>query len=165
MRREEGGRILSKDKKNTMDGFAVAMSAISIGLFVFYVEPLNDIGPVNLSFYSGIVLVGFGIGALLMEISNIIKEDSGSFTDIGMAVILSIPLFIGWRIIKYYDWVNNFTVSILLFISLFVFYGLYRGIFTMITFTTDKKRNKKDITMILLRVIPIVISIVALILK
>lgn len=134
---------MSKDKKSTMDGFALAMSAISIGLFVFYAEPLNDIGLVNLSFYSGIVLVVFGIGALLMEIGNIMQEDSGSFSDIGIAVILSIPLFI----------------------SVFVFYGLYRGIFTMIAFTVDKKRNKKDITMILLRAIPIVISIVALFLK
>ncbi|WP_432358814.1 hypothetical protein [Sporosarcina sp. UB5] len=156
---------MSEDKKSTMDGFALAMSAISIGLYVFYVEPLNDIGPVNLSFYFGLVLVAFGVGALLMEISNIIQKDSGSFSDIGMAVILSIPIFIGWRLIKYYDWVNNFTVSILLFISLFALYGLYRGIFTMITFSVDKKHNKKDITMILLRAIPIVVSIVALFFK
>lgn len=156
---------MSESKKHTMDGFALAMSAISIGLFVFYVEPLNDIGLVNISFYSGIVVVCFGVGALLMEISNIIQEDSGSFSDIGLAVILSVPLFLGWRIIKYYDWINNFTVSILLFISLFICYGLYRGIFTMITFTVDKQRDKKDIAMILLRAIPIVISIVALFLK
>ena len=156
---------MSEGRKITMDGFALAISAISIGLFVFYVEPLNNIGLVNISFYSGIVLVGFGVGALLMGISNIIQEDSRSFSYIGLAVILSIPLFLGWRISKYYDWVNNFTVSILLFISLFAFYGLYRGSFTMITFTVDKKRDKKDITMILLRAIPIVISIVALFLK
>ena len=141
------------------------MSLITVGLFIYYFEPLNDLGVMNISFYIGIIVSGFGIIGLLFEVEKIAQINDSFFSDFGTSLILLVLVFIGWRSLNHYNWINNFTVLILLLISVLMFFGLYRGIFTLLTFTVSEGRNKKDLFKLLLRIVPIIISIIALFMK
>jgi len=159
---------LSKEKDNGVDGYSLALAFISIGFISIYFEPFNSIWHINTSIVIGGSLIFIGLTGLVIEISKILKKDKEDvkvLSNLGPAFFLIGVIYVTWVLMKYLDWINNFTLTLLMFLALLVSYGFFRGLALLFKYVFSNSRNKMEIYEVLLRVIPILVSIIALFFK
>lgn len=166
---KSGGEILNLDDNKSLNGYSLILAFLFIGLFSIFYEPFNSAGTLNISFIAGYAIVFIAIIALAVEINNILTvvEDNKSLrlSDLSVAIFLVGVIYFSWKLLNYLDWINNYTITLLMFIALLATYGLFRSIILIFKYIFLNSEGKNRIFELLLRVMPIIISIIALFLK
>lgn len=154
--------MAQNESKSDYSGYAVAFSFITLAGLI-YIIPEEYLFQWSKSLATLILMVSSVFFAYSIE------EMLGNkkiFDNFAVAMALFYIIYGIVLLLKYFSWLNAYTVFVLMILSIIPMYGFFFGILSLISFLKNNIRTRKGKSLeILLKLIPAFLPVINLILK
>lgn len=151
------------DKKNDSNSsYSLAFAMITIA-GIIYILPEEYLFDWSKNLVTVILMISSVFFAFSVEK---VLGDKGIFNNFGVAMLLFYMIYGIVLALEKFSWLNEWSVLIILILSIFPMFGFFEGLFSLINFIKENmKTNKGKLLELSLKMIPAFLPVVNLILK
>ncbi|WCG06107.1 hypothetical protein PML89_09725 (plasmid) [Vagococcus lutrae] len=153
----------NKDNKDIAESYALGLALIAVAVTIFLIP--DEYKFLWSNTFSMICLMLASVG-FAFSIQKTMANAKDTWDNLGTSLIIFYVVYGIILLLLKFNLLNPYSTSLLLFISLFAFFGFFKGITNLIIYLFKNfKNNKTNFFEILLKLIPIFLPVISLILQ